>query len=93
MVEAESLAAVVSGVLLALLGGIGTLVVSVGALAGVLEWTALSWLLPLAFVVGVGLVTWGTVELLTSATDLLSGDGLSGLTEKVDTYTLRNLLD
>lgn len=93
MVEADSIGAVVTGVLLALLGGIGTLVVFVGALAGVLEWTALSWLLPLAFAVGVGLVTWGTVELLSSATGLLSGDGLWGLTEQVDTATLGKLLD
>lgn len=93
MVEAESIAAVVTGVLLALLGGIGTIVVFVGALAGVLEWTALSWLLPLAFVVGVGLVTWGTVELLSSATDLLSGDGLSGVSDSLDVTRLKNLLD
>jgi len=93
MVDATSVAAVVTGVLLALLGGVGTLVVLVGALAGVLEWTALAWLLHLAFVVGVGLTTWGAVELLSSATALLSGDGRSELADKVDLGAIRKLLD
>ena len=93
MVDAESITAVVVGALLAILGGLGTLVVLVGALAGVLEWTALAWLLPVAFVAGVGLLVWGAVELLSSVTDVVSGDGLSGLTSKVDTYKLKQLLD
>jgi len=92
MVDAESIAAVVTGLLLAVLGGIGTLVVLVGSIAGVLEWTALAWLLPLGFVAGAGILTWGAVELLSSVTDL-GAEGLSGLTRRLDTSDLRKLLD
>lgn len=93
MVDARAVAATVTGLLLALLGGIGTLVVLVGALGGVLEWTALAWLLPLAFVAGAGLLTWGVVELLTGESDLLSGDGRTGLTDGVHLYRLKEYLD
>ena len=92
MVEAESIAAVVTGLLLAVLGGIGTLVVLVGSLAGALEWTALAWLLPLGFVVGAGILTWGAVELLSSVTDL-GAEGLSDLPRRFDPSDLKRLLD
>jgi len=94
MVEAKSVAAIVTGVLLAALGGIGTLVVLVGALAGVLEWGTLAWLLPVGVVLGAGLLTYGAVGLVSDLAGLVAGEGgPGGWLEEVGAGSLWRLLD
>jgi len=93
MVDAQSVVAVVTGAVLALLGGIGTLVVFVGTLAGVMEWSAGAWLLPLALVVGTGLLTYGAVDLAGDLWALVAGDGVEELTDAAGVRSLWRLLD
>jgi hypothetical protein len=93
MVDAQSAAAAVVGALLAVLGGIGTLAVLVLSLAGVMEWQSLTWLLPLALVVGAGLLTYGLVDLAGDLVDAVGGDGLEGVTGQFDAGALERLLD
>lgn len=93
MVDAKAAAAIVTGVLLAAFGGLGTLAVLVGSLAGVMEWSTVAWALPLALVLGAGLTTWGVVGLADDLAGQLSDGGLSGLTEEFDTYRLKELVD
>jgi len=93
MVDARSVAAVVTGALLAILGGLGAVVVLVGTLAGVVEWTTVAWLLVLGFVVGAGLLTYGAVALAGDLWAVVADGDLGGLTEDVDASRLRHLVD
>jgi len=93
MVDATSVAAVVTGALLAILGGLGSLVVLVGALAGVMEWTTVAWLLLLGFVVGTGLLTYGAVALAGDIWGAVVEGDLGGLTEDLGASRLRHLID
>ena len=93
MVDARSVAAVVTGALLAILGGLGAVVVLVGTLAGVMEWTTVAWLLLLGFVVGAGLLTYGAVALAGDLWAVVADGDLGGLTEDVDASRLRHLVD
>lgn len=93
MVDAKSVAALVTGVLLAAVGGVGTLVVLVGTLVGAMEWTTVAWLLVLAVVVGGGLATYGAVTLAGDLWDAVSEGSLSKLTQEFDAGGLGHLLD
>lgn len=93
MVDPKAVAALVTGVLLAAVGGLGTLVVLVGALAGVMEWTGVAWLLVLAFVAGGGLTAFGAVALADALWDAVSGGDIGALTEEFDASRLRQLVD
>jgi len=93
MVDARSVAAVVTGALLAILGGLGAVVVLVGTLAGVMEWTTVAWLLLLGFVVGAGLLTYGAVALAGDLWAVVADGDLGGLSEDVDASRLRHLVD
>lgn len=93
MVDTGAVVAVVVGLLLALVGGLGTLTLLIGTLAGLLEWGMTGWLLLLAFVGGTGIATYGVVTLADDVLGAVSDRDLSGLTEEIDTYRLRKLLD
>jgi|GEM_PF-3462222 len=93
MVDATSVAAVVTGALLAIVGGLGSLAVLIGTLAGVLEWTGVAWLLVLGFVVGAGLLADGAVDLASDLWRAVSDGDLGGLTDEVDASRLRHLID
>ncbi|MHB9288094.1 hypothetical protein ACKVMT_13765 [Halobacteriales archaeon Cl-PHB] len=92
MVDAELVAAIVVGVLLAAIGGVGSLAFLVGAVTGATEWSLVAWLLVLAFVGGSGITTYAVVVL---AGDLLdtAGEGLGGLTEGSGLGNIVELLD
>ncbi len=92
MVDAEIIAAVVVGVLLAAIGGVGSLAFLVGTLTGATEWGLLAWLLVLAFVGGSGITTYALVVLAGDVLDM-AGEGLGGLTEGSGLGTLTELLD
>lgn len=93
MVDPKAVAALVTGGLLAVLGGLGTLAVLLGTLAGVTEWTTAAWLLALSFVIGTGLLAYGAVDLAGDLLGAVSEDGLGGLSEEFDVRDLRRLLD
>ena len=89
MVDAELVAAVVVGVLLAAIGGVGSLAFLVGALTGATEWGLVAWLLVLAFVGGSGLTTYALVVLADDVLDLVGG----GLGETAGVEAIGELLD
>lgn len=93
MVDSKAVAAIVTGGLLAILGGLGTLVVLVGTLAGVMEWSTVAWLLLVGFVVGAGLLTYGAVDLAGDLWGAVSEGDLGGLTDEFDASRIRHLLD
>ncbi|MFB6120474.1 MAG: hypothetical protein ABEJ68_05090 [Halobacteriaceae archaeon] len=70
MVDSRAVAALVVGVLLVLFGGIGSLVVLLGALFGVVDLTIASALFPLAFVAGAAALGYGVAALLEEGGDL-----------------------
>lgn len=87
MADAKLVAALVTGGLFAAIGGIGSLAVLVGALLGLVEWTAAGWILLVLFVGGAGLATYAGVALADEFT------GGEGLTDRVDPHRLLELVD
>ena len=73
--------------------GVLAVVVLVGTLAGVMEWTTVAWLLLLGFVVGAGLLTYGAVALAGDLWAVVADGDLGGLSEDVDASRLRHLVD
>lgn len=93
MVDATEIAGFVTGLLLAVVGGLGALDVFGGTVAGAMEWTGIAWLLLVLFVGGGGLAAYAGALLAGELVEAVTGGGLGDRTKQVDASRIGDLID